>query len=185
MGIKQVEDIIDHVGDSLTDEEAFYLWERWKRHVKRDAISAWQDAVLPFAEYAASSGFRLGMSVLRRDTSLPFGPDNCFFGYGRTHNAESANTQRETNSLDADAAANWNRKVYEPNREIVAQYKRRHGIPEERPQEDSEKYDSGSCAWCHDEFCVNGDCPARGDYCPTENSPGLCRFDSRGPRSIK
>lgn len=180
MGVKQIDEIVSRFGGELTDEEAFYLWERWRRYVKHDAIQEWQETIWTFAEHAVKSGFNLGMSVLRSDTSLPFSPENCYFDYGRADNAARAKTQKETNTLDRNAAADWNRNVYEPNREIVAQYKRRHGIPDAATQGPREENDPRNCAWCHDEFCVNGECPVRGDYCPTGNFPGLCRFDSRG-----
>lgn len=170
MGVKQIDEIVTHFGGELTDKEAFYLWERWRRYVKHDAIQEWQETIWPFAEHAVKSGFKLGMSVLRNDTSLPFGPDNCYFDYGRVDNTARARAYQE-NTLDENAAARWNECVYYPNRERIAEYRKRTGTGSEQ--------DSISCKWNCDEFCTNGDSPARGDYCPTENEPGLCRFDSR------
>lgn len=39
------------------------------------------------------------------------------------------------------------------------------------------------CKYCHDEFCVNDQCPMRGDYCPVPDDPGVCRFEDRGDAS--
>ena len=36
------------------------------------------------------------------------------------------------------------------------------------------------CIYCKDEFCVNADCPMRGDYCPVPDNPDVCRFEKRG-----
>ena len=35
------------------------------------------------------------------------------------------------------------------------------------------------CNWCHNEMCVNDECPVRGDYCPVPDIPGLCRYEER------
>ena len=35
------------------------------------------------------------------------------------------------------------------------------------------------CKWLNSEFCVNKDCPMRGDYCPVPDFPGVCRFEER------
>lgn len=70
-------------------------------------------------------------------------------------------------------AEEWNRCIYEPNKERVAEYRKRHGKEPSSPQ------DEVSCRWCYDEVCVYDQSPACTHYCPTENFPGLCRFDSR------
>ena len=36
-----------------------------------------------------------------------------------------------------------------------------------------------ACKYCKDEFCVNGDCPMRGDYCPVPNISGVCKYENR------
>ena len=35
------------------------------------------------------------------------------------------------------------------------------------------------CSWCHNEKCVNDECPVRGDYCPVPDISGLCRYEER------
>lgn len=72
----------------------------------------------------------------------------------------------------------WNRCVYEPNRERVAEYRRLTGIPAP-PMPVCQGYNSKACQWCRNEICVNAYCPMRGDYCPVTDYPGMCRFDSR------
>ena len=49
MGVKQIDEIVARFCGELTDEEAFYLWERWRRYVKHDAIREWQETIWPFA----------------------------------------------------------------------------------------------------------------------------------------
>lgn len=80
---------------------------------------------------------------------------------------------KESGWITPDDIARWNRCVYEPNRERVEKY--RKTATQEPPDPGSKRH----CSWCYDEFCVYDRCPARGDWCPTENYPGLCRFDSR------
>ena len=36
------------------------------------------------------------------------------------------------------------------------------------------------CKWCHDEICVNDQCPMCADCCPVVDYPGVCRFEERG-----
>lgn len=36
------------------------------------------------------------------------------------------------------------------------------------------------CKYCHDEFCVNDQCPMCADYCPVVDYPGVCRYEERG-----
>lgn len=33
------------------------------------------------------------------------------------------------------------------------------------------------CKYCKDEFCVNDDCPMRGDYCPVMDVSGVCKYE--------
>lgn len=33
------------------------------------------------------------------------------------------------------------------------------------------------CKFNKDEFCVNGNCPMRADYCPTAQHPGVCKYE--------
>lgn len=35
------------------------------------------------------------------------------------------------------------------------------------------------CRWCHNEMCVNDECPARGDCCPVPDIAGLCMHEER------
>ena len=35
------------------------------------------------------------------------------------------------------------------------------------------------CKYCHDEICVNADCPMCCDFCPVADVPGVCRFEER------
>ena len=39
------------------------------------------------------------------------------------------------------------------------------------------------CKWEQDEVCVNADCPVCADFCPVEDTPGVCRFEERGKRT--
>lgn len=36
-----------------------------------------------------------------------------------------------------------------------------------------------NCKYCHDEICVNADCPMRADYCPVPDIEGVCRYEER------
>ena len=39
------------------------------------------------------------------------------------------------------------------------------------------------CRWLSDDFsevCVNGECPARGDFCPCVHYPEICRWAEEG-----
>ena len=35
------------------------------------------------------------------------------------------------------------------------------------------------CKYNQDEFCVNADCPMRGDYCPVPDIDGVCQYEDR------
>lgn len=35
------------------------------------------------------------------------------------------------------------------------------------------------CKYNQDEFCVNADCPMRGDYCPVPDIEGVCQYEER------
>lgn len=85
---------------------------------------------------------------------------------------------QEPSESKAEIAARWNRLVYEPNRERVAAYRRFFPAQEEVRFVERE-HSENSCQWCRYEFCTNADCPVRGDYCPVEDYPGVCRFESR------
>lgn len=89
-------------------------------------------------------------------------------------NSDQFDQVKEIRAELARCAEEWNRRIYEPNKERVAEYRKRHGKEPPGPQ------DEISCRWCCDEVCVYDQSPACTDYCPTENFPGLCRFDSRG-----
>lgn len=41
------------------------------------------------------------------------------------------------------------------------------------------------CRWCHNEICVNDECPARGDYCPVPDISGLCRYEERHEMTVR
>lgn len=87
---------------------------------------------------------------------------------------------KESGWITPDDIARWNRCVYEPNRDRVAEYRRVTGIPEP-PMEARPVYGSGQCAWRKKGGrCGNPNCPARGAWCPAEDYPGLCRFASDG-----
>ena len=36
------------------------------------------------------------------------------------------------------------------------------------------------CKYNQDEFCVNADCPMRGDYCPVPDIEFVCKYEGRG-----
>ena len=35
------------------------------------------------------------------------------------------------------------------------------------------------CRWCYEDVCCNDGCPARGDFCPVQEMPGLCIYEER------
>lgn len=35
------------------------------------------------------------------------------------------------------------------------------------------------CIYCKGKFCVHTRCPMRFDYCPVQNTPGVCKFEKR------
>ena len=35
------------------------------------------------------------------------------------------------------------------------------------------------CKYNQDEFCVNADCPMRGDYCPVPDIEFVCKYEDR------
>lgn len=41
------------------------------------------------------------------------------------------------------------------------------------------------CSWCHNEKCVNDECPVRGDYCPVPDISGLCRYEERHEMTVR
>lgn len=87
---------------------------------------------------------------------------------------------KESGWITPEIIEHWNRCVYEPNRERVAEYRRLTGIPEP-PMEARPVYGSGQCAWRKKGGrCGNPNCPARGAWCPAEDYPGLCKFASDG-----
>lgn len=172
--IKMVEQIVGRYCEELTDEEAFYLWDRWKRMVRYNCVPEWEEGVWPFVEFAVSRGFKLGDRVNRKDSAAPYGPENCFFDNGKPDDYVPSKEEPKGEAWWMSArAAEWNRCVYEPNKERVAEYRKQHKEESSKPQRE------GSCTWCYNEFCVYDQSPACTDYCPTENYPGLCRFDSR------
>lgn len=172
--IKIVEKIINNYQDELTDEEAFYLWDRWNRMVRYNCVPEWEEDVWSFVEFAVSRGFELGEKVKRKDSSAPYSPDNCVFESGERGALPPKKKQPKIETSEVKALADrWNKCVYAPNRERVEKY--RKTATQELPDPGSKRH----CSWCYDEFCVYDRCPARGDWCPTENYPGLCRFDSR------
>lgn len=74
-------------------------------------------------------------------------------------------------------AAEWNRCVYEPNREVVKNYKRYYGINEEKMAPEANVIKNGKCKWCYEEVCTNASCPACADFCPVVDYPGVCRLE--------
>lgn len=87
---------------------------------------------------------------------------------------------KESGWITPDDIAHWNRCVYEPNRERVAEYRRLTGIPEP-PMEARPVCGAGQCVWRKKGGrCGNPNCPARGAWCPAEDYPGLCKFASDG-----
>ena len=41
------------------------------------------------------------------------------------------------------------------------------------------------CNWCHNEMCVNDECPMRGDYCPVPDIVGVCMHEERHEMTLK
>ena len=41
------------------------------------------------------------------------------------------------------------------------------------------------CNWCHNEMCVNDECPMRGDYCPVPDIAGVCMHEERHEMTLK
>lgn len=41
-----------------------------------------------------------------------------------------------------------------------------------------------NCNYCHDEICVNADCPMRADYCPVPDIEGVCRYEEREEETL-
>lgn len=178
MSMKQIEEIVNKFGGKLTDEEAFYLWDRWRRSVRYDAAKEWQESVWPFLEYAVANGFQLGMCVLRYDSAVPYSPDNCFFDRGRADNKVREPKGEDIRTEYQRLAERWNKSVYEPNREIVKSYKLRHGIMDApKPIAGTQAAESVGCKWRYEEVCTNASCPVRADFCPVVDYPGVCRFE--------
>lgn len=40
-------------------------------------------------------------------------------------------------------------------------------------------------SWCHDEMCVNNECPMRGDYCPVPDIAGVCMHEERSEMTVR
>ena len=178
MSIKQIEEIVDKFDGKLTDEEAFYLWDRWRRAVRYDAAAEWRESFWPFLEHAVANGFQLGMSVLRFDSALPFSPSNCFFGKGRADNKSRAAKEKDGRAEFQRMAERWDKTVYEPNREIVKSYKLRHGIIDApKTATGTKAAGSGGGKWGYEEGCTNASCPVCADFCPVVDYPGVCRFE--------
>lgn len=179
MSIKQIEEIVDKFDGKLTDEEAFYLWDRWRRAVRYDAAAEWRESFWPFLEHAVANGFQLGMSVLRFDSALPFSPSNCFFGKGRADNKSRAAKEKDDRAEFQRMAERWDKTVYEPNRALVQDYKRKHGILLDTPKPIAGNHsaDSTGCKWYYEEVCTNASCPVCADFCPVVDYPGVCRFE--------
>ena len=177
MSIKIIEEIVEKFDRKLTDEDAFYLWDRWRRFIRYRACKEWEESVWPFLEHAVESGFQLGESVLRHDSEAPFSPANCYFGTGRPDNKARSTEAKEIRAEHQRMAEWWDKLVYEPNREIVKNYKRRHNIQDTGPNCESQAAGTVSCKWCCEEVCTNPTCPIRADFCPVADYPGVCRFE--------
>lgn len=175
----QIEEIVDKFEGKLTDEEAFYLWDRWRRAVRYDAAAEWRESFWPFLEHAVANGFQLGMSVLRFDSALPFSPSNCFFGKGRADNKSRAAKEKDDRAEFQRMAERWDKTVYEPKRALVQDYKRKHGILLDTPKPivGNHSADSTGCKWYYEEVCTNASCPVCADFCPVVDFPGVCRFE--------
>lgn len=89
-------------------------------------------------------------------------------------------SEKEKGCITKEDAERWNRCVYEPNWERVERYRQATGIPAP-PMEPRPVYATGKCIWRKKGGrCVNAECPARGAWCPAEDYPGLCKFESEG-----
>ena len=178
MSIKLIEEIVDKFDGKLTDEDAFYLWERWRRFVRYKSIPEWQESVWPFLEHAVANGFHFGESVMRHDCRLPYSPSNCYFGRGRPDNKTRIYAGKDAKTEYQRMADWWNKTVYEPNRALVQNYKRKHGI-QDKPTSipENKGAESTGCKWCYEEECTNASCPVCADFCPVVDYPGVCRFE--------
>lgn len=41
------------------------------------------------------------------------------------------------------------------------------------------------CEHCHDEICVNDQCPMCADYCPVPDIPEVCKYEERGRKETE
>ena len=178
--IKIVEKIINNYRDELTDEEAFYLWDRWNRMVRYNCVPEWEDDVWSFVEFAVSRGFELGEKVKRKDFSAPYSPDNCVFESGERGALPPKKKQPKIETSEVKALADrWNKCVYAPNRERVEKY--RKTATQEPPDPGSKRH----CSWCYDDSACTivalqeaTGAPQRITLAYASSIPGACLINS-------
>ena len=54
----------------------YWVWHEKRK--KYDMAEDWSDDVLAFHDWCLANGWEKGNQIRRYDTSLPYGPDNCF-----------------------------------------------------------------------------------------------------------
>ncbi len=167
-----VDNIVDKATEDFKDElfpeEVLLIVQRWRNLIRRNCVPAWKDSPNPFIRCALDNGWTVGAFMSRPDESKPYGPCNIKIANS------SQKLDVRSDRINRELADRWNKCVYEPNRERVAEYKRQLVRLQGTSGDDSPE-----CGWDRDETCVNAICPARGTRCPTVNCPGLCRYDTR------
>ena len=83
-------------------EIGYELYRRWVRIRKNGCCAEWEEDFNAFAEWSLSSGYELGSSLKRFDSSQEASPTNCFWSTGKG---------MKVYYTDSEFCARWNRTV--------------------------------------------------------------------------
>lgn len=108
----------------LTEEAVDTLVKRWRTYIKYQAVDLWTENMYAFLDFAVDNGYRVGLKICRQNAVKPFGPDNCYFA---EHTNSPAPVKKPDEQERETWEQQWDRCVYEFNRERVAEYRKRHG----------------------------------------------------------
>ena len=98
--------------DRLSGTIKTLLLDRYHRVLAAPHDPEWDDRAT-FIDWCIMRGFEPGMCLIRKDTTLPFGPQNCEVSYTRQSAAQEA--------PDAEWKRLWN--------ETVNRFRRAAGLP--------------------------------------------------------
>lgn len=119
-----LETAIEDYDGLLSAEAVERLVKRWRVFIKYDADDSWSENLYAFLDFSAENGYKPGYKILRRRKDQPYSQENCYFGL---NNYAEPPPQDQSVNPKENPAQQWNRCVYEYNRERVAAYRRYNG----------------------------------------------------------